>query len=319
VFGQGFSAAISGVVRDLTGLVVPGVSVTVRHVESGLTRTAVTSENGGYNIQALPVGPYELTTDLPGFKQQVRRGINLAVGQEAVVNLTLEVGSNAEQVTVTQEAPLVNATVSSTSGLINEGQIKDMPLNGRSFEQLLTLNTGTVNNNVHSGGSSFSVGGKRTESNRFMINGVDYVGDNATGISIAPQGASQQLLGVDAVREYNVLSYTYGAEYGKRAGGQITLVTTSGTNQWRGAVFEYLRNSALDARNFFDATPQAAPFKRNQFGGSLGGPLIKDKMFIFGNYEGYQERLAKTSVAIVPSSLSELARRKKLENKNREH
>jgi len=101
-------------------------------------------------------------------------------------------------------------------------------------------------------------------------------------------------------REYNGLGYTYGAEYGKRAGGQITLVTTSGTNQWHGAVFEYLRNSALDARNFFDATPHAAPFKRNQFGGSLEGPIIKDKMFVFGNYEGYQERLAKTSVAIVP-------------------
>src|SRR5262245_15623278 len=176
-----------------------------------------------------------------------------------------------------------------------------MPLNGRSFEQLLTLNTGTVNNNGHSTGSSFSVGGKRTESNRFTINGVDYVGDNATGQYIAPQGASQQLLGVDAVREYNVLGYTYGAEYGKRSGGQITVVTTSGTNQWRGSVFEYLRNSALDARNFFDTTPHAAPFKRNQFGASMGGPIIKDKMFIFGNYEGYQERLAKTNRLVVPS------------------
>jgi len=151
----GFSAAISGFVRDVTGLVVPVVSVTVRHVESGLTRTSLTSENGGYNIQGLPVGPYELTTDLQGFKQQVRRGINLAVGQEAVVNLTLETGGKAEQVTVTREAQLVNTTVNSTSGSINEGQIKDMPVNGRSFEQLLTLNTGTVNNNVHSSGSSF--------------------------------------------------------------------------------------------------------------------------------------------------------------------
>src|SRR3989475_8712813 len=283
---QGSTAAISGVVRDATGAVVPGASVTAKHIESGLTRTVGTNENGDYKMPSLPVGPYELTTDLPGFKQQVRRGINLAVGQEAVVNLTLEVGSNAEQVTVTQEAPLVNSTVSSTSGLINEGQIKNMPLNGRSFEQLLTLNTGTVNNNVHSGGSSFSVGGKRTESNRFMINGVDYVGDNATGQYIAPQGASQQLLGVDAVREYNVIGYTYGAEYGNRAGGQITVVTTSGTNQWRGSVFEYLRNSAFDARNYFDYTDRngdgkadAAAFKRNQFGGSLGGPIIKDKMF----------------------------------------
>src|SRR5215510_9244136 len=308
VFGQGFSASISGFVRDTTGAVVPGVTITVKHIESGLTRATVTGETGSYAIQLLPVGPYELATDLPGFKPQVRRGISLAVGQEAVVNLTLEVGGGAENVTVTEEAPLVNTTLSSTSGLITEGQIKNMPLNGRSFEQLLTLNTGTVNNNIHSGGSSFSVGGKRTETNRFTMNGVDYVGDNATGQYIAPQGASQQLLGVDAVREYNVLGYTYGAEYGKRAGVQITVVTTSGTNQWHGAAFEYLRNSALDARNFFDRNDRdgdgkadAAPFKRNQFGGSLGGPIIKDKMFIFGNYEGFRERLAITSHAIVPS------------------
>src|SRR5437867_1826097 len=308
VFGQGFSAAISGVVRDTTGAVLPGVGVTVKHVESGLTRTTASNENGGYSMPSLPVGPYELTADLPGFKQQIRRGITLVIGQEAVINLTMEVGAVAEQVTVTAEVPLVNTTLSSTSGLINETQIKDMPLNGRSFEQLLTLNTGTTNNNIHSTGSSFSVGGKRTESNRFTINGVDYVGDNATGQYIAPQGASQQLLGVDAVREYNVLGYTYGAEYGKRAGGQITVVTTSGTNRWRGSVFEYLRNSALDARNYFDTVDRdgdgkadAAPFKRNQFGGSLGGPIIKDKMFIFGNYEGFRERLAQTSVAIVPN------------------
>src|SRR5216117_2368535 len=308
VFGQGFSAAISGVVRDATGAVLPGVSVTAKHTESGLTRTVNTNESGDYRMPALPVGAYEVTAELTGFKQQVRSGITLVVAQEAVVNLTLAVGDIKDQVTVTEEAPLVNTTLSSTSGLINEGQIKDMPLNGRSFEQLLTLNTGTVNNNVHSGGSSFSVGGKRTETNRFTMNGVDYVGDNATGQYIAPQGASQQLLGVDAVREYNVLGYTYGAEYGKRAGGQITVVTSSGTNEWHGSAFEYLRNSALDARNFFDYTDRdgdgkadAAPFKRNQYGGSLGGPIIKDKMFVFGNYEGFQERLAVTSHAIVPS------------------
>src|SRR5262245_28105445 len=307
LFGQ-VTGSISGSVRDTTGAVLPGVGITVTNTESGLTRMTVSNETGSYNFQSLPVGPYELTTDLPGFKQQVRRGITLVVGQEAVLNLTLEVGAIAEKVEVTEEAPLVNTTVSSTSGLINEDQIKELPLNGRSFEQLLTLNTGTVNNNVHSTGSSFSVGGKRTETNRFTMNGVDYVGDNATGQYIAPQGASQQLLGVDAVREYNVLGDTYGAEYGKRSGGQITVVTTSGTNQWRGSVFEYLRNSAFDARNFFDygdvdgdGKADAAPFKRNQFGGSLGGPIFKDKMFIFGNYEGFQERLAKTNVAIVPS------------------
>jgi hypothetical protein len=315
VFGQGFSAAISGSVHDTTGGVVPGVSVTAKHIESGLTRAVETNESGDYKMPALPVGAYEVTAEKLGFKMQVRRGITLVVAQEAVVNLTLDVGDVKQEVSVVEEAPLVNTTLSSVSGLINEGQIKDMPLNGRSFEQLLTLNTGTVNNNIHSGGSSFSVGGKRTETNRFTMNGVDYVGDNATGQYIAPQGASQVLLGVDAVREYNVLGYTYGAEYGKRAGGQITVVTSSGTNQWHGAAFEYLRNSALDARNFFDRTDRdgdgkadAAPFKRNQFGGSLGGPIIKDKMFIFGNYEGFRERLDMTSVAIVPSLQARLGR-----------
>src|SRR5437016_5042480 len=149
VFGQGSTAAISGIVRDASGAVVPGVTVTVRHIESGLTRTAVTNETGSYSVQLLPVGAYEITTDLPGFKQEVRRGVNLVVGQEAVVNLTLEVGAAAELVTVTGEAPIVNTTLASTSGLVNESQMKDLPLNGRSFDQLLTVNTGTVNYTSH--------------------------------------------------------------------------------------------------------------------------------------------------------------------------
>ena len=307
VFAQGSTAAISGVTRDTTGALVPGVTVAVKHLESGLTRTTVTNENGGYSVQFLPVGPYELTTDMPGFKQQVRRGIDLSVAQEAVVNLTLEVGNLTEHVTVTEAAPLVNATLSSTSGLITEQQIKELPLNGRSFDQLLTLNVGTIDNrsNINNNAwTSFSVAGKRPETNRFLMNGVDYIGSNSTGQFISPSGSSGQLLGVDAVREYNVLQHTYGAEYGKRAGAQVTVVSSSGTNQWHGDAFEYLRNSALDARNFFDDTIGAPPFKRNQFGGALGGPIKKDKMFIFGNYEGFRERLAVSSVAFVPDALA---------------
>src|SRR5882672_3281598 len=144
-FAQGSTGAISGVVRDATGAVIPGVTVTARHIESGLTRTAVSSETGGYNLQLLPVGAYEITTELPGFKQEVRRGINLVVGQQAVVDLTLEVGAAAELVTVTGEAPLVNTTTSSTSGVITEQQVKELPLNGRSFDQLITLNVGVSN------------------------------------------------------------------------------------------------------------------------------------------------------------------------------
>src|SRR5215813_6943264 len=305
VFAQGSTAAISGVTRDTTGALVPGVTVAVKHLESGLTRTAVTNENGGYSVQFLPVGPYELTTDMPGFKQQVRRGIDLSVAQEAVVNLTLEVGNLTEHVTVTEAAPLVNATLSSTSGLITEQQIKELPLNGRSFDQLLTLNVGTVDNrsNINNNAwTSFSVAGKRPETNRFLMNGVDYIGSNSTGQFITPSGSSGQLLGVEAVREYNVVQHTYGAEYGKRGGAQVTVVSSSGTNQWHGDAFEYLRNSALDARNFFDDRIGAPPFKRNQFGGAIGGPLKKDKAFLFANYEGFRERLAVSSVAIVPDA-----------------
>src|SRR5437660_3541148 len=276
--------------------------MTVKHTETGLTRTAISSENGGYNMPLLPVGAYELTTTMPGFKQAVRSGINLVVGQQAVIDLTLEVGAAAEQVTVSEEAPLVNTTLSSTSGLITEQQVKDLPLNGRSFDRLLELNAGVVNNTSNMGGGggfpAFSVAGHRQETNRFMINGVDWIGGNATHQFITPSGASSQLLGVEAVREYNVLEHTYGAEYGKRAGGQVSIVTTSGTNQWHGDLFEYLRNSALDAKNFFEDTK--GPFKRNQFGGALGGPIKKDKVFIFGNYEGFQQRLAQSNRSIVP-------------------
>src|SRR5881396_231138 len=310
VYGQNFSAAISGVVHDTTGAVIPGTTVTAKHVETGLTRTVQTNEEGGYTMPQLPVGSYEVTAEKPGFRQQVRSGITLVVAQEAVVNLTLDVGDLAEKITVTEDIPIVNTTLSSVSGLINQQQIKDMPLNGRSFNDLLVLNTNVNDNraNTAAGGPAYSIAGKRQEVNRWTINGMDYVGTNSQGTQNAPNGMSDQLLGVEAVREYNVLGHSYGAEYGKRSGGQITVVTTSGTNQWHGAAFEYLRNSAFDARNFFDRNDldgdgkaDAAPFKRNQFGGSLGGPIIKDKMFVFGNYEGFRERLAVTSVAIVPS------------------
>src|SRR5215467_2565091 len=295
------TATILGVVKDTTGALVPGVSITIKHTETGLTRNAISSETGDYNVPLLPVGAYEITTAMPGFKQDVRRGIDLVVGQQAVINLTLEVGAAAEQVTVTEEAPLVNTTLSSTSGLISEQQIKELPLNGRSFDQLLALNVGVVNNTSNMGGGAypgFSVVGHRTEANRFLINGVDWIGGQAAAVFITPTGASAQLLGVEAVREYNVLEHTYGAEYGKRAGGQINIVTSSGTNNWHGNLFEYHRNSALDGRDFF--TTEKNPFKRHQFGGTIGGPIKKDKLFVFGNYEGFTQRLGQSTRATYP-------------------
>src|SRR5437867_1636951 len=307
VSAQGSTGTISGVVRDISGAVIPGVMVTAKHTESGLTRTALTNETGAYSVQLLPVGAYEITAELAGFKQQVRRGINLVVGQEAVVNVTLEVGTVSETITATGEAPIVNTTLSSTAGLVNESQIKDLPLNGRGFDQLMAVAPGTINytSNVNLNGNFFSVVGRRPEENTFTINGVEYLGSNSAGQPIGPAGSSGQTLGVDAVREFNLLQHSYGAEYGKRAGGHVVTVASSGTNELHGSVFEYLRNSALDARNFFDVSnapnpTSVAPFKRNEFGGTLGGPIKKDKMFLFGNYEGFRQRLALSSNAIVP-------------------
>jgi hypothetical protein len=303
------TASITGTVRDASGAIMPGAAVTVKHTESGLVRTAETDSNGNYTVPTLPVGRYEVSTEKTGFKQAVRRGINLVVAQEAVVNLTLEVGNVVDQVTVTAEASIVNTTLSPTSGLVSEQQIRDLPLNGRSFDQLLTLNTGTANYTSNTGagrgGNFFSVVGRRPEENRFLINGVDYVGSNPAGQPAGPYGVSLELLGVDAVREFNVVQHTYGAEYGKVAGGQISIVTNSGTNQLHGTAFEYLRNSVLDAARWEDNAFGGGlrpPFKRNQFGGALGGPLKRNKAFLFGNYEVFEQRLAVSTVATVPDA-----------------
>ncbi len=197
-FAQTATSTILGTVKDSSGALVPGVSITVKHTESSLTRTVVSGERGAYTVPLLPVGAYEVTTTMPGFKQAVRSGINLVVGQEAVVDLTLEVGAAGEQVTVTEEAPLVNTTTSSTSGVITEQQVKELPLNGRSFDQLITLNVGVSNASSttidHGAWNMLSAPGKRPESNRFIINGIDWPGRNATGLFTAPEGASPQLL-----------------------------------------------------------------------------------------------------------------------------
>jgi hypothetical protein len=308
------TASITGVVRDASGAVVPGAAVTIQHVETGTRRAMETDANGNYSVPSLPVGQYEVNVEKSAFKQQVRRGITLVVGQQAVVNITLEVGNVEQRVTVTAEAPLVNTTLSPTSGLVSEREVKDLPLNGRSFDQLLTLNTGTANvssnRNTNQPGNLFSVSGRRPEENRFLMNGVDYVSASGGVNAASPNGSNGQVLGVDAVREFNVVEHTYGAEWGKRAGAQISIVTTSGTNQVHGDLFEYLRNSVLDARNFFDRQtgPRIPPFKRNQFGGALGGPLKKDKLFLFGNYEGFRQRLGISSVSVVPDANARLGR-----------
>ena len=297
------SASLSGRVDDATGAGVGGASVTVKSLETGATRTTTTDQSGDYKILSLPLGAQELTVEKTGFKQVVRTGINLQVGEEAVANVSLQIGEIAQQVTISEENPIVNTTTSQNSGLVNEREIKDLPLNGRGFDNLITLNPGAVAYNLKSAntstsnGNTFSVDGRRPAENIFLMNGIEYTGTSQ--LAITPGGVSGQLLGIDAVREFNVLTDTYSAEYGKRSGAQVNVVTQSGTNALHGTVFEFLRNSALDARNYFDqgAIP---PFRRNQFGGALGGPLKKNKLFLFGNYEGFRQALAVSNVTVVP-------------------
>jgi hypothetical protein len=299
------SAEISGRIEDPSGAAISGATVTVKSLETGATK-AVTSDNtGNFEVLNLPVGPQEVRAEKEGFKSTVRTGINLEVGQNATVDLQLEIGQVIQQVTVVADAPVVNTTTSSVSGMVGEREIKDLPLNGRSFDNLITLNPGTINysamksvNTSTSNGNTFSVAGRRTGENLFLLNGIEYTGSSQ--LANTPGGVSGELLGIDAVREFNVLTNNYSAEYGKRAGAQVSVVTQSGTNNLHGSVFEFLRNSALDARNYFTLPGVQPPFAQNQFGGSLGGPLKKNRWFLFGNYEGFRQALAQSSVSVVP-------------------
>src|ERR1700690_3477596 len=311
VWGQVVGASITGTVKDDSGAGLPEASVTIKNLENGAERKLVSDDSGRYAALSIPVGPYQVLAEKTGFSSQMRTCITLAVGQRSVVDITLPVGELKQILTIEEAPTTVNVSTQQTSGLVNERQVKDLPLNGRSYDGLMALNPGVVNyTSERSGGigtsnsslgNMFAVSGRRPQENLFLLNGIEYTG--ASLINITPGGASGQLLGVDAVREFNIVSNTYGAEYGKRPGGQVSIVTASGSNQLHGTLYEFLRNSALDARNFFDqgGIPQ---FQRNEFGGALGGPIQKDKTFLFGNYEGFRQHLGLSDVTLVPDNAS---------------
>ena len=300
---------ISGTVHDPNGATVSGATVLVRQLETGATRTLTTAQDGRFFAPSVPVGHYTVTVQQEGFDPQQQSGINLTVGQSLELNFVLGVAKIQQQIEVDATGDTVNTTTQPTSGLIDERQVKELPLNGRSYDELLTLNPATVNytgersggigTSNSSVGNMFAVSGRRPQDNLFLLNGIEYTG--ASLINVTPGGTSGQLLGVDAVKEFNVVSDTYGAAYGKRDGAQVSIVTTSGTNQLHGTAFEFLRNSVLDARNYFDqgAIPE---FQRNQFGASLGGPLRKDKLFLFANYEGFRQAWGLSTVTFVPDT-----------------
>ncbi|MBI4463629.1 MAG: carboxypeptidase regulatory-like domain-containing protein, partial [Acidobacteria bacterium] len=299
---QTTTGTISGVVSDSSGAVVPGTSVTVRNAETGVSRTLTTDAQGRYRAPNLSLGRYEVQASLAGFQTAVRSGITLAVGQEAVVNITLEVGQVTERVEVTGEAPLVEATRSDVSGVIEQRQVSDLPLNGRSYLQLALLQQGVVatrnTSNLSFGGPQtvLATSGSQSTAGLYLLDGTD-ISDYLFATS--PGGASGMAIGVDMIREFRVLTNSFSAEYGRTTGGVLTVVSKGGTNQLAGTAFWFHRNDNTDARNFFAA--RKPEFKRNQWGATVGGPIVKDKTFFLGSYESLREGLGVASVAIVPN------------------
>jgi hypothetical protein len=300
---------IAGDVVDPNGAPVDQANVLIHNEETGTERNLLTANGGAFSAPSIPVGLYTVSVTRDGFGPLKRTGISLAVGQSINLHLTLALGSVAQEVTVADVPTSVDASTLQSQGLVNETQVKELPLNGRSFDQLLQLNpaavsyttqrSGGVGTSNSSVGNMFSISGRRPQDNLFLLNGIEYTG--ASLINVTPGGTSGQLLGVEAVREFNAVSDTYGANYGKRTGAQISIITASGSNQLHGSVYEFIRNSALDARNYFDPA-KIAPFQRNDFGVALGGPIRHDKLFAFANYEGYRQHLGLSDVAFVPDN-----------------
>lgn len=304
-WSQVTTGTITGTISDSTGAVLPNATVVLRNTETGISRTVQTDASGRYRAPNLPLGAYEVQGSLSGFQSEVRRGITLTVGREATVDMALRVGTVAESVEVTGEAPLVDTTSASMEFLVDDKKIRDLPLNGRNYTQLAVLQPGVTpyklyGDNLSVGhGQGLSIAGARVDQNSFLMDGqdiTDYAGRT-------PGSVTGSNLGVDAIREFSVLSGSYSAEYGLVTGGVMNVVTNSGTNQLHGSGFEFLRNNKLDAKNFFDrASDPIPPFKRNQFGGTVSGPIITDRMFFLGAYEGLRERLGLTKSSPVPNA-----------------
>ena len=305
---QTVNGRIVGTVRDQGGGVIPGAMVSAKNQETGVERSALSDETGVFNILSIPAGSYEVSVMQPGF-QLVRRNIILTVGASVRVDFALTVGAIADTVEVTAEASQVDTTSSTLSGLVADTIIRELPINGRDWIQLATLQPGvltvdTVLQESSPGkglGAKMSISGGRPSENVFRVDGL-VVNDQSNN---SPGSALGVNMGVDAIREFSVLTNAYSAEYGRSAGGVVNAISKSGSNDFHGTTFEFLRNSAMDARNFFDG-PKIPPFRRNQYGGSIGGPIKQDKLFFFANYEGLRQFLSQS---IVANTLSDNARK----------
>ncbi|MGI9106835.1 MAG: TonB-dependent receptor domain-containing protein [Pyrinomonadaceae bacterium] len=300
-FAQQTDATITGEIKDAQGGALVGVALTARNLETGFTRMTVSEGDGRFVFPGMPVGVYEIRAAREGFKSFVREQLRLAIGDAAVLDILLEVASIDTQVDVRGNAELVNTQTSELSYLVSERAIRELPLNGRNYTDLAFLQPGVIAYPNRDGGSAVahglgaSINGQDPRSNVYLIDGTPQ-NDFTNG----PAGsAAGTVLGIEGIREFRVETNSYSAEFGRNSGGQINAVSKSGTNDFHGSLYEFHRNDNFDARNFFD--PARKPeFKRNQFGGSLGGPIRRDQSFFFFNYESLRERLGRTVQTVVP-------------------
>src|SRR6266403_889037 len=311
VQAQVAGGTITGTVVDSSGRVMPNVGVSITNLATGINRTVTTNEDGLYIAPNLLPASYELTFTAPGFRTDVRSGIELTVGATVALNMTMQVGGSKETVQVQTEAPDVQLATSDISAVVNATTVRELPLNGRSWTDLATLQPGVnriqtqpdfaqgTDRGNRGFGQQLTISGARPQQNNYRLDGVS-LNDYANG---APGSVLGGNLGVDAIQEFSVLTSNYSAEYGKTSGGVVNAITRSGTNDFHGSAYEFLRNSALDARNYFeDPTAGKAPFKRNQFGGGIGGPIVKNKTFFFADYEGIRQAKGISNVNFVPSA-----------------
>jgi hypothetical protein len=299
VSAQQITGSIRGAVQDPSGALVQAAAVSARQTETGLTRTATTEPSGAYILLELPVGHYELQVEAKGFQKYVQQGITLNVNETAVIPVHLAVGAESQVVQVDADAQLIQSTVTSLGKTVSEREVLDLPLNGRNFTQLGLLQPGVVPLTpglAEAGGSlragqAYAVNGQRPESNNFLIDGANNFNGVDGGFVLKPP--------VDAITEFRILTHNASAEFGQSLGSTTNIITRSGTNRFHGAVWEFLRNDVFDATNYFAATTE--PLKQNQFGGTFGGPIRKDKTFFFAYFEGFRNRQGETDSSTVPS------------------
>jgi hypothetical protein len=307
---QGTSGSVVGTVKDASGATVAGAVVVVRNVGTNISRSTPTSPEGDYNVPLLPPGTYDVTVQQPGFRNAVFNNVTLDVSQTVRVDAILTVGNQAEVVEVNEAAPLLNTDTSSIGQVVSQQSVNQLPMNQRNFVGLAYLAPGvalpTPGTTSSTQGLSISVNGKKDNTNNFMIDGID---DNDTVIN-----QYSAIPSMDAIAEFKVQTGNYSAEYGRSAGGQVNVLLKSGTNQYHGTAYEFLRNRHMDAKNYFDqpaCTASSIPgtcseiprLDRSQYGGSFGGPIQKDKTFFFLAYEYLDQNQAVTKQATVPSQV----------------